>query len=68
MRYRLSKKGLRGYFKSLTEKGADNRGIRRPTAVSKLAIISESTPSEVIRIVDIFRKKGRTFFNSWSKC
>jgi len=48
-------------FKSLTEKGADNRGIRRPTAVSELAVISESTPSEVIRIVDIFRKKGRTF-------
>ena len=48
-------------FKSLTEKGADNRGIRRPTSVSELARIAETTPGEVIKIVEIFRKKGRTF-------
>ena len=48
-------------FKSLTEKGADNRGIRRPTSVSELAGIAEATNEEVIKIVEIFRKKGRTF-------
>lgn len=48
-------------FKSLTEKGADNRGIRRPTSVAELARIAETTPDEVIKIVEIFRKKGRTF-------
>ncbi len=48
-------------LKSLTEKGADNRGIRRPTSVTELAAISESSPEEVMRIVEVFRKKGRTF-------
>ncbi|MGE0077204.1 MAG: hypothetical protein AB7S48_05010 [Bacteroidales bacterium] len=48
-------------FKSLTEKGADNRGIRRPTSVDELARIAETSPLEVIKIVEIFRKKGRTF-------
>jgi hypothetical protein len=48
-------------FKSLTEKGADNRGVRRPTSVSELARIAETTDQEVIKIVEIFRKKGRTF-------
>lgn len=48
-------------FKSLTEKGADNRGIRRPTSVAELASIAETTPAEVIKIVEIFRRKGRTF-------
>lgn len=48
-------------FKSLTEKGADNRGIRRPTSVAELARIAETTNEEVIKIVEVFRKKGRTF-------
>jgi WD40 repeat protein len=48
-------------FKSLTEKGADNRGIRRPTSVAELAQIAETKDEEVIKIVEIFRKKGRTF-------
>jgi len=48
-------------FKSLTEKGADNRGIRRPTSVSELAQIAETNDQEVIKIVEIFRRKGRTF-------
>lgn len=48
-------------FKSLTEKGADNRGVRRPTSVAELARIAETSDSEVIKIVEIFRQKGRTF-------
>jgi hypothetical protein len=48
-------------FKSLTEKGADNRGIRRPTSVIELAQIAETTPDEVIRVVEVFRMIGRTF-------
>jgi hypothetical protein len=48
-------------FKSLTEKGADNRGIRRPTSVIELAAIAETTTDEVISVVEVFRKKGRTF-------
>lgn len=48
-------------FKSLTEKGADNRGIRRPTSISELSQISESSVDDVIRVVETFRQKGRTF-------
>ncbi|PKP36487.1 MAG: High-affnity carbon uptake protein Hat/HatR, partial [Bacteroidetes bacterium HGW-Bacteroidetes-15] len=48
-------------FKSLTEKGADNRGIRRPTTAKELAAIAETTVGEVIRVVEVFRMKGRTF-------
>ncbi|RPH30586.1 MAG: High-affnity carbon uptake protein Hat/HatR [Bacteroidales bacterium] len=48
-------------FKSLTEKGADNRGVRRPTSVLELARIAETNDQEIIKIVEIFRQKGRTF-------
>jgi hypothetical protein len=48
-------------FKSLTEKGADNRGVRRPTSVKELASIAETSVEEVISIVEVFRQKGRTF-------
>ncbi len=48
-------------FKSLTEKGADNRGIRRPTSVKELAAIAETTPQEVMNVAEVFRMKGRTF-------
>lgn len=50
-------------FKALTEKGADNRGIRHPTSIDDLAQISRATESEVIEIVDNFRKAGRSFIS-----
>jgi len=48
-------------FKSLTEKGPDNREIRRPTRVSEIAAIAESSPEEVIAVIEPFRQKGRSF-------
>ena len=48
-------------FKSLTEKGADNRGIRHPTSVSFLSEISKSSFDDVREVVDAFRKQGRSF-------
>jgi len=48
-------------FKSLTEKGGDNRGVRRPTSIKELANISEANEAEVIKVVEIFRMAGRTF-------
>ncbi len=48
-------------FKSLTEKGADNRGVRRPTSVAELAAIAQCSPSDIISVVEVFRMKGRTF-------
>lgn len=48
-------------FKSLTEKGADNRGVRRPTSVKDLAAIAETNSQMIISVVEIFRQQGRTF-------
>jgi tetratricopeptide (TPR) repeat protein len=48
-------------FKSLTEKGPDNREIRRPTRVSEIAAIAESSPAEVIAVIEPFRQQGRSF-------
>ncbi len=55
------KKVCENIFKCLTEKGADNRGIRHPTAVNRIAQISKSNPADVIQVVDRFRAVGRSF-------
>jgi WD40 repeat protein len=47
-------------FKCLTEKTGDNDGIRRPTKVSVIAKIFGCTPDEVIEIVEVFRRPGRS--------
>jgi len=38
-------------FQSLTEKGADNREIRRPTSVGTLAIVAGASKKEVLEVV-----------------
>lgn len=48
-------------FKTLTEKGTDNRGIRHPTRVEILAEIAKSAPARVIQVIDTFRAPGRSF-------
>jgi tetratricopeptide (TPR) repeat protein len=48
-------------FKSLTEKGSDNREVRRPTRVSEIAAIAEATPAEIIAVIEPFRQSGRSF-------
>jgi WD40 repeat protein len=48
-------------FKTLTEKGTDNRGIRHPTRISVVSSIAEANSDSVIRIADTFRKAGRSF-------
>jgi len=52
-------------FKTLTEKGGDNRGVRRPTSVRRIADIARCTPEEVIAVADHFRSKGRTFLTPY---
>ncbi len=47
-------------FKSLTEKGSENQGIRRPTKLSTLAAIAGVSEDEVERVVDRFREPGRS--------
>jgi tetratricopeptide (TPR) repeat protein len=48
-------------FKSLTEKGPDNREIRRPTKVSEISVIAAATPAEIIAVIEPFRRAGRSF-------
>lgn len=48
-------------FRTITEKGGDNRGVRRPSNIARVAAIAKSSAEDVIRVVEVFRKKGRTF-------
>lgn len=48
-------------FKSITEKTADNKGMRRPSKLSLLAELADASEEEVIRVVEHFRKPGRSF-------
>jgi tetratricopeptide (TPR) repeat protein len=48
-------------FQCLTEKGPDNREIRRPTKLTTIAEVAGATASEVIEIVEEFRKPKRSF-------
>ncbi len=48
-------------FKALTDKAADVRGIRRPKSVEDLCALTNAGENEVIEVVEVFRKPGRTF-------
>ena len=48
-------------FKALTDTFSDPRGVRRPTSIQQLAAICEASELEVIEIVEIFRRRGRSF-------
>lgn len=48
-------------FKQLTEKGADNRGFRRPTRLGDVCAVAKATPEEVVAVVEQFRQPGRSF-------
>jgi hypothetical protein len=51
-------------FKALTEKGTDNREIRRPTRLSEIAAGAEVSEAEVVAVIDVFRREGRSFLMS----
>jgi tetratricopeptide (TPR) repeat protein len=48
-------------FKTLTDTFSDPRGIRRPTSTRELAAVCETSESDVIELVEIFRRPGRSF-------
>ncbi len=48
-------------FKALTDTYSDPRGVRRACSIQELAAICEAPESEVIRVVEIFRRPGRSF-------
>lgn len=48
-------------FRTITTKGSDNRGIRRPTPFADICTIAEADPDEVHSVIEAFRKPGRSF-------
>lgn len=56
-----SRKIAESLFKTLTERGADNREIRRPTSLKDICAIAEASGTEVVAVIDVFRGGGRSF-------
>ncbi len=48
-------------FKSVTEKNEDNQGLRRPAKIKLVSELSGASEEEVIRVVECFRRIGRSF-------
>jgi tetratricopeptide (TPR) repeat protein len=57
----LSRKVAEKLFKCLTEKGPDNREVRRPTNLSEIRAVSGTTETEVVTVIETFRQPGRSF-------
>jgi WD40 repeat protein len=47
-------------FKTITEKGEEGRGVRRPAKLKDIAAIANAPVKEVMEVVDHFRKPGKT--------
>jgi energy-coupling factor transporter ATP-binding protein EcfA2 len=48
-------------FQALTEKGADNREVRRPTSIAAIMARTGADRDAVLLTVDAFRRPGRSF-------
>jgi tetratricopeptide (TPR) repeat protein len=48
-------------FKGLTDTYSDSRGVRRATSIEELAAICEVPDAQIIQIVEVFRRPGRSF-------
>ena len=57
----LYRSAAAGIFKALTERGADGRGIRRPTRLSQLTAIAGVEQPIVRLVIEAFRAPGVTF-------
>ncbi len=54
-------------FKTITEKGADNKGIRRPSSVTTIKSIIQCTSEELFEVVERFRIPARSFITPRQK-
>ncbi|HMJ68440.1 MAG TPA: hypothetical protein VK508_06080 [Cyclobacteriaceae bacterium] len=48
-------------FKNLTEKNNENQGLRRPCRLKLICELAEASEAEVIKVIEEFRKPGRSF-------
>lgn len=51
----------RHIFQALTDTVSDPRGVRRPTTVAELAAVVDVPEADILRVVDMFRRPGRSF-------
>jgi len=56
-----SRELTRRIFQAITERGGDERGIRRPTRMDRLCRIVDGAPEDVKLVLDAYRRVGRTF-------
>ncbi|MEM1241001.1 MAG: hypothetical protein AAGI45_14255 [Cyanobacteria bacterium P01_H01_bin.26] len=48
-------------FKRLTDRGADNREIRRPTQLGEICAVADAELEKVVAVIDAFRAPRRSF-------
>ena len=48
-------------FKRLTDRGADNREIRRPTQLGEICAVADAELDEVVAVINAFRAPRRSF-------
>ena len=48
-------------FQCLSEKGPDNREVRRPTKLREICAVAEADEAHVLAVIDRFRSHGQTF-------
>ena len=48
-------------FKRLTDRGADNREVRRPTQLGEICAVADAELEEVVAVIDAFRALRRSF-------
>jgi hypothetical protein len=51
----------RKMFQALTERGEDNREVRRPTSVAQIAAVADAIIPDVVSVVEAFHRQGRSF-------
>jgi len=54
-------------FKVLTDTFTDQRGVRRPASVRDIAAVCEAPESDVIDVIEIFRRPGCSFLTPFSE-
>lgn len=47
-------------FQTITESGADNKGIRRPTSIANILKISKCSREDVYKVANLFRAEGNS--------
>jgi WD40 repeat protein len=56
-----SKKICQALFKTITEKGVERTGTRRPTKLGEICIVADANIEEVKTVIDVFRHESRSF-------